>query len=457
MSILSAKRGLNSLRELRPAWRWTAAALALAGLLTSTWLIQRAAQPPAAADPSATVYSDAAPAAQQMDTLLASLQTHLSAYPNDARGYALLGAAYLQKVRESGDPAYYTKADAVLHEALSRQPQDAETLTTLGVLALARHQFKDGLNYGQQALAINPYSPRALGVIFDGQTELGQYDAAVQTIQKMVDTRPDMSSYARVSYARELHGDVPGALQAMRLAAQAGSGQAENNAWTLTQVGNLLWQHGDASGAQTAYQAALQAMPSNIPAQAGLAKVQAANGDLTGAIARYQTIVSIMPLSEYVIGLGDSYLAGGQSAAALRQYKLVEVLAQLQQANGVDVELEISLFEADHPSQLEPLADTVAKARQVYARRPTIYAADALAWGLYQAGDSAEARAFSDRALSLKTEDALLWFHAGMIAQCVGDTATAQIDLAKALAINPKFSLLWAPVARQSLASLSAH
>jgi len=454
MSILSARRRLSN---RRPAWRWLAAGLALAGLVTGTWLVARWAQPKAAADPTAMVYSDAAPAAPQIDATLAALQTHLSAYPNDVHSYTLLGAAYLQKVRESGDPAYYTKADAVLHEALSRQPQDAETLTTLGVLALARHQFSAGLAYGQQALALNPYSPRALGVIFDGQTELGLYPAAAQTIQKMVNMRPDMSSYSRASYARELHGDVPGALQAMRLAAQAGSGQAENTAWTLTQVGNLLWQHGDAAGAQTEYEAALQAMPTNIPAQAGLARVQAASGHWTAAIAQYEKIVAIMPLSEYVIALGDTYLADGQTAAALRQYKLVEALSQLQQANGVDVDLEISLFEADHPGQLEPLSATIAKARQVYARRATIYAADALAWALYQDGSYAEARTYSDTALSLNTQDALLWFHAGMIAQHLGDSSAAWTDLTKALAINPKFSLLWASVARQSLSNLSAQ
>jgi tetratricopeptide (TPR) repeat protein len=182
-----------------------------------------------------------------------------------------------------------------------------------------------------------------------------------------------------------------------------------------------------------------------------------ARGDLKGAIAGFQQAASLMPLSEYVIALGDALQADGQSEAAKRQYELVQLLGQLQQANGVDVDLEITLFEADHPNLLEPLPATLARARALVARRPTLYAADALAWTLYQSSDYAEAQSYSDQALRLNTQDALLWFHAGMIASQLGDTDRAGIDLGHALQINPNFSLLWAPVAHQTLKGLAAQ
>lgn len=437
-----------------PAWRWVAAGLVLVGLVAATWAFRQTAKSSAVSDPAAIVYSDAPQTASQTDSLIASLQKRLTQYPDDYPSYTLLGAAYLQKVRETADPAYYTRADAVLHEAASRLPADPDTLTTLGALALERHQFQDGLTYGQAAHAANIYNTRALGVIYDGQTELGQYAAAAQTVQQMVNMRPDMSSYARVSYARELHGDVAGALQAMRLAAQAGGGVPENRAWTLVQVGNLYWLQGNLDDAVTEYNAALQAMPTNVPAQAGLAHVLASRGDLKDAIAAYEEVVSLMPMSEYVIALGDCYMADGQTAASDRQYALVHVLSQLQQANGVDVDLEITLFGADHPGRLEPMPATLTRARQLFTRRPTIYAADALAWTLYQTGSYSEARSYSDQALRLNTQDPLLWFHAGMIAVRLGDTVTARQDLQHALDINPHFSLLWSPVARQTLDGL---
>ena len=62
---------------------------------------------------------------------------------------AALAGAYLQKVRETGDAGFYTRADAVLRQ---RPPRSRRTTTacspTAGTLALARHDFAGGLRYG---------------------------------------------------------------------------------------------------------------------------------------------------------------------------------------------------------------------------------------------------------------------------------------------------------------------
>jgi tetratricopeptide (TPR) repeat protein len=382
------------------------------------------------------------------------LQEKLRRQPEDAASYSLLGAAYLQKARETGDPAYYKKAEQVLERALQLQPDDPETLITLGTLALARHDFDRALELGQQARGLNPYSARALGVMADAQIELGDYEAAVETVQAMVNLRPDMSSYARVAYVLELHGDVPGAAEAMQRAVLAGSALPENIAWTHTQLGLLQFQQGDLTEADTSFTSALQALPGYLPAQAGLARIDAARGDLESAIARYEEVVQAMPLAEYAIALGDCYRAVGDTAKAEKQYALVGVLNELQATNGVDVDLELVLFEADHPEWQARPGAALERARDVYARRPTIYAADALAWALYQAGEYAEAHQYAEEALRLNTQDALLWFHAGMIAARLGDAETARARLQQALTINPHFSVRWAPEAQATLREL---
>src|SRR5207247_2816773 len=132
-----------------------------------------------------------------------------------------------------------------------------DTLIGLGTLALARHQFHEAVDWGTRAIATNEDKAASYGVLADAYTELGRYDDAVATLQKMVDLRPDQTSYARVSYARELHGDLTGAIAAMRQAVDAAPAGSEATEWSRVQLGNLLFNTGDLNGAERAYRQSL--------------------------------------------------------------------------------------------------------------------------------------------------------------------------------------------------------
>src|SRR5207248_724759 len=147
------------------------------------------------------------------------------------------------------------------------------------------------------------------------------------------------------------------------------------------------------------------------------------------------------------------YRAAGQPSEAARQYELVGAMQRLFAANGVDLDLEIALFNLDHDRDL---ASSLAQVRSQVARRPSIKADDALAWGLYKNGDCQEAQQAMTRALRLGTQDALMFFHAGLISECVGQRAEARGYLERATALNPRFSLLYADRARETLARLAA-
>src|SRR6266567_3049996 len=171
--------------------------------------------------PAVPTASDTQSVVSIADRKIASLQDHLRQYPSDHKSATALGLAYLERARETSDPSYYTRADGILNQALAEAPEDADTLIGLGALALARHQFQDAVWWGQRAIAANDYKAAAYGVLGDAYTELGRYEDAVATFQKMIDVRPDQTSYARVSYARELHGDMKGAIAAMQAAVGA--------------------------------------------------------------------------------------------------------------------------------------------------------------------------------------------------------------------------------------------
>lgn len=394
-----------------------------------------------------------APVTLSTQEVISKLETRLQQNPDDTYAYAELGLGLLQQVRESGDMALYARAGKAFDAALARDPQQLDALVGQGVLALALHDFRGALEWADKAWAINPFRAQILGIMVDGQVELGRYDEAVQTLQKMVDLRPDLDSYSRVSYLRELYGDVDGAITAMQSAVQTALPGSESWAWTLTHLGHLYFNRGELKEAAAIYDQVLAAKANYPYALGGKARVAAAQGNTTAAIELYNQITARLPLPEFIIALGELYEATGQPEAARQQYDLVGVIQQLNAAAGMNVDLEMALFAASHGHDA---AAAVQQARSAYAERPTIYAADTLAWALYQQGEYQEAWQFSQEALRLNTKDALLHFHAGMIADKLGDTAAAQTHLQTTLAINPHFSPLYAPVAQKELTRLTA-
>lgn len=398
----------------------------------------------------------AARSGTDLAAMVSGLQEALREDPDNGAAATQLGLAYLQLTRETGDPTYYPKAETLFAQALEQDDQDFAAMVGMGTLALARHDFAVALTWGEQARAVNPAHAPALGVIGDAQIEMGRYDEAVATFQAMVDLRPDLASYSRVSYARELYGDRQGALAAMEQAAQAGAGRAENVAWTQVQIGNLHAGGGDLDAAQQAYDAALRTLPGYVYALAGQSRIAAARGDFPTAIARYEAAIATLPLPEFAIALGDIYAVSGDAAGAERNYALVEAIQALYVANGADVDLELALFATDHPERGLNPAETLVLAEEAYTRRPGVHAADVLAWARYRAGDLEGARSASEEARRLGTQDALMYFHAGVIAEARGDTAAARDLLTTALAIDPAFSLRYAPEARAILSRLDA-
>ena len=441
-------------RNLRKATGVVAGAIALfliggAGLLRSTGVDADA--PTTAPAPEALVRS--ALAGDDIDAAIAALQDRLRANPEDAESLTSLGLAEVQRARATADPTAYPRADQALRSAARLERAAGaptyQTLIGLGALSLARHDFSDALRYGRRAAVRNPYDGDVFGVIGDAQIELGRYDDAFATFQRMVDTEPGVAAYSRVSYARELQGETRGAIQAMT-AAETAAGSPADAAWAAFHVGELRFRDGDVAGAARDYRRSQGLDPSYVPARAGLARVAFARGDLNKAIAGYEEVVARYPAAEHVIWLSELLDLAGRSEEAGQQRDVVRAIQQLLAANGVNVDLEIALYEADHGDRTEALR----AARSEWDRRHSVYVADAMAWALHANGDDRAALAFSQRALHLGTRDALLRYHAGMIRLALGDRAGAVRDLTTALRINPNFSALHAPIAQRTVARL---
>ena len=254
--------------------RWTTPVVVLAALLLVLGVANSSHAPDLHGDASAAGVGDnAIVAASGGDTekLIADLQNAVRESPDDGGNYALLGDAYYQRARETGDPTFYAKSQGALEEALRLDPDDVTATVGLGTLALARHDFSEALELGRRAHALEPALVEPYPVIADAEIELGRYGAAAQTLERMVRLKPTLATYSRVSYFRELNGDLDGAVRAMRLAVAAGGGAGEGSAYVQSLLGTLELERGRVSAAETAYREALAAEPEFPAALAGLA------------------------------------------------------------------------------------------------------------------------------------------------------------------------------------------
>jgi tetratricopeptide (TPR) repeat protein len=443
-------RGLAALR-LPELVKWVTPALVFAAVLGVLALVNRGSGPPQAPTAESGDSGLARPAAS-LDTQdqITQLQAVVRANPDDAQTYALLGDAYYQRARETGDPTYYTRADDAFAAALDRDPRNATAATGQATLALARHDFRGGLELARHAHELAPELASPYAPLADAQIELGRYGAAASTLNRLVRLKPNLTAYARISYYRELHGDLPGALQAMRLAVSAGAGGPEGEAYVQSLLGKLESDSGRYGAAERAYREALAIDPGYPAADAGLAGVEAGRGDFDSAIRRYRDVVDRLPLPEYAIALGEAEEAAGRTDAARRDYGLVGAEIRLLRANGVNTDVELALFEANHGGP----GRAVVLGRRAWRQAPSVRSADAYSWALDAAGRIGAASRFSREAMRLGSRDPSFLYHAGMIARAAGRDARARELLGRLVAQSPRFSPLYAPRAERALEAL---
>lgn len=366
--------------------------------------------------------------------------------PDDSKTNIALASLYVQEARASGNYMYYDQAAMkYVNAVLAKEPQHFEALSLKALLLLSQHHFAEGLKVAETAKAINPYNAFIYGLIVDGHVEMGNYTAAVENADKMVSVRPDIRSYSRISYLREIYGDYPGALEAMQMAVEAGLPGDEGTEWCRVQLARLYENTGNLKTAAMHYTIALQDRPFYAPAFAGLARIAAAGGDFPKAISLYLQADSLV--NDYTIReeLADVYNAAGQPDKAT-------VLAN-SVVNGMDAAAanERKDDSSGHYSDRE-LAYACLKVKQYdkavthalleYNRRPdNIDVNETVAWAYYSKGDYAKALPFAKTALKTNCKNPTLLCRMGLIYFKNNDKATAAALLKTALASNPNIAM----------------
>jgi tetratricopeptide (TPR) repeat protein len=396
------------------------------------------------------------------DDSIRSLQARVKRNPDDHAGYAGLGAAYLQKGRETADAADYELAKGALEKSLdllSNDPAAAFAMTQMAVVCMVEHRFEDAFTWAQKALALGSGDPSPWAITGDALADMGDYKGAAEAYSRLnssYGSQDERLSFvyqrdSRMSFLRFVAGDTQGAIQLMNSALHTAVEirmPAENIAWSRYQLGEMHFLAGETNDAERAYLASLDDYPNYYRALAGLAKVRASEGRYADAVKVYKQAIAAVPYPEYAAALGDIYQKLGQHEEAKKQYELVEFIGYLSQINQQIHNRDLALFYADHDLKLN---ESLILARKELEVRRDVYTWDVLAWSLYKNEKTQEAAEAISRAMEQGTKDPQFFFHAGMIYGKLGDSAKAKEYLERALYTNREFHVTYAAIARQTL------
>jgi tetratricopeptide (TPR) repeat protein len=326
-----------------------------------------------------------------------------------------------------------------IRDVLSKEPDNFEALVLKAVVELSQHHFAEGLQTAEKAKAIHPYNAYVYGLITDGNVEMGNYDSAMESLDQMVSIRPDLRSYSRISYLREIYGQDKAAVNAMKMAADAGYPGEEGTAWARVQLAQLYEKAGDIQNAEMHYTITLQERPGYAYAIAGLGNIAFEKKEYSKAISQYLQADSLAHDYMFKEKLAQAYLLSGQKLKAkeVTSAMIIELTKAMEDGESSanhhgDKDLAIVyLMEENYPEALK-------HAMVEYNRRPdNIEVAELAAWAHYKNGKVQKALTFLEKALRTGSKNPTLRCRAGIIYAAAGNKEKAKELLQPALEADP--------------------
>jgi len=376
-------------------------------------------------------------AKQAIEGLLARIKQD----PDDVKSMLALAQAYVQEARVTGDHAYYDKASLeILEEALKRQPENFEALSLKALVLLSQHHFTEGKEIAKKAVLLNPNNSFIYGILCDANVELGNYEEAVKMADKMVEIRPDSRSYSRISYLREIYGDIPGAIQAMTLSVEAGYPGLEQTEWTRMILAHLYESTGKLDSAEMQYGIALHERPDYPFAIAGFGRIDKAKKNYAAAIKQYEKAKSMIVECSFADELTDLYkLAGETEKAKASADEVVEQLGanagdESESTHGHYADKELAYAYLKIPDTEKALKHAMIE----YERRPeNIDVCEAVGWVHYKRNEFAAANKFIAKALRTGSRNPVLMCRAGLVKVKAGELLKGKELIKNALEQNP--------------------
>lgn len=373
-------------------------------------------------------------AKKNADRLIAKIK----ADPNDTRSPLALANAYISEARISGNSAYYDKAAMrTVDKLLEKDEDNYEALMLKSLLQLSQHHFAEALVTAEHSLSIDSNSAFIYGLLVDAHVELGNYEAAVDAADKMVTRRPDLRSYSRIAYLREIHGDYAGAISAMKLAVAAGMPSDESTEWCRVQLGRLYENVGAVDKASFEYRLSLAARPGYARALAGMGRIASFEKKYDSAVYYYEQAVKYTSDPGIKENLALAYDKAAQPAKAKALNK--ELIDEMNKA----AKLLLTDPDAGHYSDKEQayayIQDNnydkaLEHALAEYKRRPkNIEVNETMAWVYYKRKEMQQALPYLEAALRTNSKNPVLLCMAGLVYTKTGNTANGKELLSQGL------------------------
>ena len=329
------------------------------------------------------------------------VQNQYAAYSNNIRqqkrvaeSYFHLAALFTTEARVTGEHGHYYPAALELIDKGLAQKELTEDVRFFGLatkagVEMSQHAFRQALETAQAAIRINAHNAMIYGVLADANVELGDYPNAIKAVDQMVAIRPDLRSYSRVSYLREILGRHEDAIAAMQMAVDAGAPGSEEKAWCQLQLAGLYERAGDAKMAEAISQDILTERPDYPFAVANIGRLMIVRGDAASGVAMLEKACAIIPEVGFYVTLAEHHKDAGHTAKADSLGQAILEMIDDDIASGHNMDLELGHIYAD-------LFDDYPKAMELmqkeYDRRPENVEVNKAMADLYsRMGDQAKA------------------------------------------------------------------
>ncbi len=393
---------------------------------------------------------DPRPAERERD--LERFHKRLTEDPYSAADHTTLALLYFERARATGSYEDVVLAESNARESLAlRSSHNSAPYLVLAYSLLDQHRFQEAYD---AATILAQLDPQPAHVALRGETlmELGRYDAAAAVFRSLQGEKANLAVLPRLARWEEIAGRRDHAREllyrARDLADKRSDLNPEQRVVFQFRIGEFELRNGRLEAAETAFNAGLAVRPGDYRIIAQQARLEALRRNWPLAIELGSEAIS-HTLEPGTLGLiSDAYAMLGDTASAGEFMRAMEVTVLGQQRS---FHREWSHFLLDHEVQFQQVHE---EATRDLRQRTDIYGYDLIAWALYKQKKYADAKSFSLKALQLGTQDASLYYHAGMIEVALGNGKAGARHLKHALKLNKTWHYSQPDQARAVLDSL---